>query len=154
MFFRSGGTDPGRDGCRVPLPWSGSTSPFGFSPAGAGSEPWLRQPERWAELTVEAQERDGASTLSLYRAALRIRRSEPGLGDGAMRWLPSPEGVLAFARGARFVSITNLSSAPIDLPDGADVLLASEDVSNGQIPPDATTWLRGERLSEEATAGG
>ncbi|HEY4753437.1 MAG TPA: alpha-amylase family glycosyl hydrolase, partial [Candidatus Limnocylindrales bacterium] len=24
MFHRSGGVDPGRDGCRVPLPWSGS----------------------------------------------------------------------------------------------------------------------------------
>ncbi|HEY3015473.1 MAG TPA: glycoside hydrolase family 13 protein, partial [Nocardioides sp.] len=29
---RSGHTDPGRDGCRVPLPWSGDTAPYGFSP--------------------------------------------------------------------------------------------------------------------------
>ena len=33
MHFQSGGVDPGRDGCRVPLPWSGDTPPFGFSPA-------------------------------------------------------------------------------------------------------------------------
>ncbi len=34
MYLRSGGQDPGRDGCRVPLPWSGSRPPFGFTPAG------------------------------------------------------------------------------------------------------------------------
>ena len=34
MHARSGGVDPGRDGCRVPLPWSGTAAPFGFSPAG------------------------------------------------------------------------------------------------------------------------
>ena len=44
MYLRSGGTDPGRDGCRVPLPWAGTSPPFGFSPAGATGEPWLPQP--------------------------------------------------------------------------------------------------------------
>ncbi len=34
MHYRSGGIDPGRDGCRVPLPWSGDHAPFGFSPEG------------------------------------------------------------------------------------------------------------------------
>ena len=33
MHFRSGGIDPGRDGCRVPLPWSGAEPPYGFSPS-------------------------------------------------------------------------------------------------------------------------
>ena len=42
MYHRSGGTDPGRDGCRVPLPWSGDAAPFGFSPEGATDAPWLR----------------------------------------------------------------------------------------------------------------
>jgi alpha-glucosidase len=37
MYLRSGGTDPGRDGCRVPLPWAGTCPPFGFSPAGASA---------------------------------------------------------------------------------------------------------------------
>ena len=45
MYFRSDGVDPGRDGCRVPLPWSGDAAPFGFSPDGAGAPPWLRQPD-------------------------------------------------------------------------------------------------------------
>ena len=41
IWFRTGGADPGRDGCRVPLPWAGVESPFGFSPrpAGAAGQP-------------------------------------------------------------------------------------------------------------------
>ncbi len=35
MHFRSGGSDPGRDGCRVPLPWRRDGASFGFSPPGA-----------------------------------------------------------------------------------------------------------------------
>ena len=55
IWQRTGGADPGRDGCRVPLPWSGQEPPFGFSPAGAASEPWLPQPKEWRDLTVEAE---------------------------------------------------------------------------------------------------
>jgi alpha-glucosidase len=142
MYFRSGGTDPGRDGCRVPLPWSGSEPPFGFSPAHAAAEPWLPQPGRWADLTVETQQRDGGSMLNLYRAALAIRRSEPGLGDGPMAWLPSGDDVLAFRRGERLTSITNLSAADVPLPPHAGILLASADLVDGRLPPDATAWLR------------
>jgi alpha-glucosidase len=142
MHVRSGGTDPGRDGCRVPLPWSGAAAPFGFSPVGASEEPWLRQPDRWRDLTVEAQACDAGSTLNLYRDALRIRHTEPGLGDGPMTWLPAPEGVLAIARSADFVSMTNLSAAPVMLPTGAVVLLASAHLSGGVLPPDVSAWLR------------
>ena len=111
MHFRSGGADPGRDGCRVPLPWSGHARPFGFSPTGASAEPWLRQPETWGANTVDAELSDPGSMLNLYRDALRIRRFHPDLGDEAMRWLPAPDGVLAFARGAGFVAVTNLSDS-------------------------------------------
>ncbi|GAA2274429.1 glycoside hydrolase family 13 protein [Nonomuraea roseoviolacea subsp. roseoviolacea] len=48
--------DSGRDGCRVPLPWT-KTRPFGFTPPGADA-PWLPMPDSWAELSVEAQEQD------------------------------------------------------------------------------------------------
>jgi alpha-glucosidase len=145
MHVRSGGTDPGRDGCRVPLPWSGAAAPFGFSPAGATEEPWLRQPDHWRDLTVEAQSRDAGSTLNLYRDALRIRHGEAGLGDGPMTWLPAPDGVLAFSRGDRFVSMTNLSAVPLRLPADAVVLLASADISGAVLPPDVSAWLHLER---------
>ena len=152
MYFRSGGTDPGRDGCRVPLPWSGIAPPFGFSPALARIEPWLPQPAHWAELTVEAQESESDSMLTLYRAVLRLRRAEPDLGDGPMAWLPSDDGVLSFRRGDRFVNVTNMSAESVPLPPHAGLLLASSDVVDGFLPPDATAWLR--VPSSSTTPGG
>jgi alpha-glucosidase len=144
MYLRSGGADPGRDGCRVPLPWAGTSSPFGFSPAGATGEPWLRQPGHWSELTVEAQQLDPHSMLSLYRTMLRIRRGDPDLGDGNLRWLPSSDDVLAFERGEGFVCVTNFSPAPIELPVGCPPLLASAELTAGLLPSDATVWLHSE----------
>jgi alpha-glucosidase len=83
--------------------------------------------------------------LNLYRTALRIRRSEPGLGDGPFEWLGSAPGVIAFARGPQFINITNLSGTALPLPPYAAVLLASADVTEGHLPPDATVWLRPDR---------
>lgn len=146
MYLRSGGEDPGRDGCRVPLPWAGTCPPFGFSPPGATGEPWLRQPSRWAEQTVEAQERDPHSMLALYRTMLRIRRTNPDLGDGHLRWLPSADGVLAFARGEGFICVANLSRAPIELPAGCSLLLASAELTEGLLPSDAAAWFHHEPI--------
>jgi alpha-glucosidase len=146
MYFRSGGTDPGRDGCRVPLPWAGTRSPFGFSAGSATAEPWLPQPSCWAALTVETEQQDPDSMLSLYRSMLSIRRSEPDLGDGHLQWLDSADDVLAFARGSGFISITNFSRAPIELPANCSLLLASAEASDGFLPSDASAWLRPERL--------
>jgi Glycosidases len=142
MYLRSGGADPGRDGCRVPLPWAGTRPPFGFSPAGATAEPWLRQPGRWTELTVEAEQEDPRSMLSLYRSMLGIRRENTDLVEGNLRWLASADDVLSFARGERFVCVTNFSSHPIELPSGCSLLLASADLTEGRLPSDASAWLR------------
>jgi alpha-glucosidase len=142
MHYRSGGIDPGRDGCRVPLPWSGTTAPFGFSPAGAAGDPWLPQPTGWSSYTVDAQATDDGSMLALYRAALRIRRAEPELGNDALTFLDVAPEVLAFRRGPRFVSITNFAGHAIRLPPG-DVVLTSEELTvDGELPPDSTAWLR------------
>ena len=51
---RSGHTVRGRDGCRIPIPWSGDTPPFGFS---TSPDTWLPMPPEWATLTVEKQAR-------------------------------------------------------------------------------------------------
>jgi alpha-glucosidase len=142
MFFRSGGIDPGRDGCRVPLPWNGHSSPFGFSPPGATALPWLPQPESWSGFTAEHQDRRPGSMLSLYREALKIRRAEPALGDGSLRWLEAPAGVLAFARGDRFTCVLNLSRAPVELPPHDALLLQSGPLEEGLLAADTAAWLR------------
>ena len=150
IWYRTGGADPGRDGSRVPLPWAGLEPPFAFSPPPAGTagpantataQPWLPQPKEWRELTVEVQDGDPDSMLELYRAALRLRRAEPALGDGPMRWLPSPAGVLAFSRGD-LSCVANLSADPVALPAHTAVLLASGPLDDGLLPPDTAAWLR------------
>ena len=59
----------------VPIPWTESGPSLGFGDA----KPWLPQPAAWSALSVEAQDGDPESMLSLYRDALRIRRSHPVL---------------------------------------------------------------------------
>ncbi|HKT00539.1 MAG TPA: glycoside hydrolase family 13 protein [Rugosimonospora sp.] len=147
MFHQGDGQNLGRDGCRVPLPWSGATPPFGFSPPGAHAVPWLPQPAGWAAYTVDSQLADPGSMLHLYRRALRLRRTEPGLGDGTLRWLDTPPGVLAFTRDGDFTCVVNLSGAAVPLPPHREVILASgpeasEPVSAGSLAADAAVWLR------------
>jgi alpha-glucosidase len=141
---RSQFTDPGRDGCRVPLPWSGDREPFDFSPPGAASPPWLPQPQAWAALTVARQSADPESTLRLYRDALALRRAEAALSGpgGPLRWLESEPEVLAFARGEHFACVVNLSEGPIRLPRHERLLLASSALIGDRLGPDAAAWLR------------
>jgi len=138
IWERSGHTERGRDGCRVPLPWSGGQPPFGFSGEYGESEPWLPQPAAWKDYTVEAQAGDPASMLSLYRAALHLR---PEFGDAPMSWLESAPEVLAFRRDG-LITVTNLGATPVDLPAGS-ILLASGPLHDGRVPADTTVWLRG-----------
>ncbi len=140
MHFRSGGTDPGRDGCRVPLPWSGTAAPYGFSPEGV--DPWLPQPADWARLTVEAQSTDPASILTLYREALRIRRDAVGPCGDKFEWLTGHQDVLAFTRGDGFSCVVNLSADPVALPAHTAVLLTSGPLDDGLLPADSAAWLR------------
>ncbi|MFI6507442.1 glycoside hydrolase family 13 protein [Streptosporangium sp. NPDC050855] len=138
-WVRSGHTVKGRDGSRVPLPWSGPEPPFGF---GTG-EPWLPQPAGWAAHTVEAQTGDPDSTLALYRAALRARRAV----TGDLTWLDTGDvgevapDVLAFSRDAGFTCMINLSGDAVPLPPYGSVVLASGPLEGGRLPPDTGVWL-------------
>ncbi|HET8683283.1 MAG TPA: glycoside hydrolase family 13 protein [Micromonosporaceae bacterium] len=136
---RSGHTVRGRDGARVPLPWSGDRPPYGFSPDGTAT--WLPQPVDWAGHTVTAQAGAPASTLDLYRRALRLRREHPALREGTLRWLPSPTpDVLVFARDPGLVCTVNLGAGPVTLPDHGELLCASTQVSGRVLPPDTAAW--------------
>jgi alpha-glucosidase len=135
-WFRSGGTERGRDGCRVPMPWSGDTAPYGFSDTGAA---WLPSPDGWAPLTAQAQAADPASTLSLYRQALALRRARPA--EATLVWHDAPADVLDFTGRGDIRCVVNLGGHPVPVPDGqAEPLLASGPLVDGQLPPDTAVW--------------
>ena len=141
VFARTNGETRGRDGCRVPLPWSGSAPPYGFSPEGSEAEPWLPQPGSWVTLTVDAQAADPSSMLNLHRQALRLRHELPGLLTEDFAWRDSADGVLDFERGPDFRCVVNLSGAGIALDDGWQVLLSSSPLLDGALPHDGSAWL-------------
>ncbi|HEY1486462.1 MAG TPA: alpha-amylase family glycosyl hydrolase, partial [Micromonosporaceae bacterium] len=135
-WTRSGHTDRGRDGCRVPLPWTGDEPAFGFSSAGRS---WLPQPAHWASLAVTAQSSSASSVLSLYRTALALRRSRFTSLPPSVTWLDGfSADVLAFQRGD-IACVLNFSAAPVAL--AGDVLLASGDLDGGLLPPDTCAWI-------------
>nr|WP_246802976.1 glycoside hydrolase family 13 protein [Cellulomonas hominis] len=143
-FFRTGGAERGRDGCRVPLPWSAAEPGFGYSPTGAT---WLPQPASWAAYAADAQDGVPGSTLELYRAALRLRRDEL-LGGGGAAWEPAyaDEPDVIAVRNRDVLVVANLGSAPVALPAGAEVLLSSglpgDPAVGAELPGDTTAWLR------------
>ncbi|MEU6998273.1 glycoside hydrolase family 13 protein [Nonomuraea sp. NPDC046570] len=123
--------DSGRDGCRVPIPWTSQGPSYGWR------HPWLPMPATWGELSVEAERDDPESTLELYRQALRLRRTL----TGELRWHDSPDGTLVFSRDG-FVCTVNLTGAPVRSPIEGEPLLASAPVENGLLAPDSTTWWK------------
>ncbi|GGR93902.1 alpha-glucosidase [Streptomyces nojiriensis] len=136
-FSRAAGQDGFRDGCRVPIPWSGTEAPYGFGTGGS----WLPQPDSWADLSVEAQTGDPSSTLELYRTALRLRREHPDLGAGeSVDWQEAPEGVLVFRRGD-FLCAANTTGTAVQFPvEGEALLVSGETVEDGVLPADTTVW--------------
>jgi alpha-glucosidase len=80
--------------------------------------------------------------LSLYRAALRIRRDDPDLQSGRLAWIGSGPAALAFRRGERFVAICNVGSEPVPAPRDAELLMSSVPLVDGCLPGDAAAWWR------------
>jgi alpha-glucosidase len=135
---RSGYTERGRDGERVPLPWEGTEPPFGF---GDAAQPWLPMPAEWKDFTVEAEAADPDSTLSLYRRALRLRRELTELHGSSFAWLQAPEGCLAYRRGPNLVVALNAGEVPVELPPG-EILLSSSPIEGDKLPANTAVWLR------------
>lgn len=133
-----GAGQPGRDGCRVPLPWSGSAPPYGFG-GPDGTQPWIPQPDDWADLSVEAQRADPDSTLAFYRRALTARRAVfKGVDDATTA--VAEDDVLVIRRGDVTV-VVNTGDRPVALPDG-EVLISSGPLPGGVLPPDTAAWVR------------
>ena len=163
-----GRAEKGRDGCRVPLPWTAGDRPavagwspeghpfgtgasFGFSPARRAdgtpaADPHLPQPLWYARYAVDAEAADDGSMLALYRRVLRLRQelltATRDVTD--FEWLSLRGDVVAYTRpsadGRRFASVTNLGSTPVALPEG-EVILASHATDGDLLHPDDTAWL-------------
>lgn len=131
IFFRTNGKQKGRDGARVPMPWSGETSPFGFT----NGKPWLPLQNDWKEFTVEHELADLNSSLNLYKRALELRK-EYFLGSGELTWTRT-NSLLSYKRGKVEVLI-NISDQ--EIPFSGKVILASQTVAD-VLPPATAIWL-------------
>ncbi|WP_380171876.1 glycoside hydrolase family 13 protein [Kineococcus sp. DHX-1] len=141
-WIRSLGTTKGRDGCRVPLPWSASGPSFGFGPED-GRPAHLPQPPWFSRYAVEAEAGDAGSTLAFYRAALARRREL--LGGEDLEFLDSPDGVVVFERPGGWVCATNFTTSAVPLPAGEVVLSSSGDPSGAdltELPGETTVWVQ------------
>jgi alpha-glucosidase len=143
VWERSGHRIRGRDGCRVPLPWTPDGPSFGF---GRSETTWLPQPSYFGNYAVVQQSTDETSTLSFYRHLLRLR-ADLGLGEGELIWdeRSLERDVIRFRRGRTHVT-ANLSADAIPCPAGR--LLASSVPITGEIPRDATVWVELDELND------
>ena len=144
-FVRTDGEHTGRDGCRIPFPWSHSGPTLGFGPT---ADTWLPQPAVYRDLAVDRQEGVPGSTLELYRHLLGLRRGY-ALGSGSLQWLEAyadvPDVVAYRSKGSDRTDVSvlvNLGSAPVALPAGARVLVASAELAgDGAVPTDTAVWF-------------
>ncbi len=96
----------GRDPERSPMQWAPGLN-AGFTQG----KPWLPVAADADTRNVAIEREDPASTLTLYRELLALRRSTPALHRGAYRRLPSHTDILAYERsveGSRALVALNM----------------------------------------------
>jgi len=146
IWKMSGNKERGRDGCRVPLPWKVSEhGAFGFS-ANSNITPeqsWLPQPTNWGAFSAESQEDSENSILHLYRRALGIRKTHPSLKSSHFSWVDSSNDSFAFTRSEdkSFLCVVTFEVGN-SVPPNYTILLSSQGIESGHIPPNSTVWLQ------------
>ena len=133
---RSAHTEKGRDGCRVPIPWTTDGPSFGFGDGNA----WLPQPAVYGERSVQAQASDPESMLALYRATIAARKQHFADGD-TLTMVDLGANVLAYQRRDVLVMV-NMSDTAVPLPEGSVVLTSSPTPLTNELPADVAAWLR------------
>lgn len=134
-FIRGGGEDYGRDGCRVPLPWTREGSSFGFGTNGAH----LPQPDWFGDVAVDVQEGDPDSTLALYRRALALRRRLQS--EERLEWIETGrDDVLRFARPHGWEVISNFGTDPFPVEGGEVLLSSAVGTAPDVVPGETTVW--------------
>ena len=143
--------DKGRDGCRVPLPWTASDEPAlaDFSrpaPADDGTG------ENHVPLCAAGQFGTGASFG--FSPAVRADGVTPAADpqesltatrDTTAEQVDMGADVVAYRRaaveGRTFTSVTNFGTAPVSLPEGSVVLTSGPLTPDGQLPTDTSAWV-------------
>ncbi len=150
QYLRNLKVDVGRDGCRVPLPWTSSGSSFGFGDGGSH----LPQPQWFAKNSVEVESKDPQSPLSIFRKALELRKGL--VTEEEMQWHETGDAnVLHFSRPNGWHCITNFGRGHFDLTGKGEILHSSGplaeagiylihgvETSGNDLPPATTVWLQ------------
>ena len=147
IWTRSSGTEFGRDGCRVPIPWRRDAPNFGFSDGASPAPPWLPQPAEFSRYCAEELRREPTSVYATYASAVDARRRF-FVDDSPLTWLDSPSGTLAFRRGGT-ACVLNTSDEDVDMPFDGTLLLTSVPMSVGVLAANSAAYVA---LEDGATA--
>ena len=150
QYLRNLKVDKGRDGCRVPLPWTKSGSSFGFGTAGSH----LPQPKNFGQYSIEVESVDSHSPLSIFRKALELRQTL--IAPEEIMWHETGDAsVLHFSRPNGWHCITNFgrnyynlggvgevihSSGP--LAQAGVYLIHGVETTGNELPPATTVWVK------------
>jgi alpha-glucosidase len=144
VFFRTNGEQKGRDAARVPIPWAGTSAPYGF---GSNADTWLPMPEGWTRFTVESEEADPTSPLWQYRSMMWLRHELGSLRGDDLLLPEAGAGILVIERGEGFTCVVNCSDRVIEMAVAGTLLVASDasvEVWAGgvKLPPSTGAWLQ------------
>lgn len=155
IWLRSAGAELGRDGCRVPLPWSSAGGNFGFSTGSAAAPAWLPQPDWFARFMVERQDADPNSPLALYRQLVKCRRGFFPAGAPLVFLDSIAEDTISFRRGAG-ICVVNFGTEPVRLPTDWKITraLVSDQSFEGDthVPSNSAAWFVTERVQPHSPA--
>ena len=150
QYLRNLKADVGRDGCRVPLPWSSTGRSFGFGDGGAH----LPQPAWFAQYSVEAESNDASSPLSVFRKALALRKTL--ITEEEITWHETgDDDVLHFSRPNGWHCITNFGGGLYNFGAIGEVIHSSAPLApsgiykghgnltlGGELAPASTVWIK------------
>ena len=150
QYLRNLKADKGRDGCRVPLPWTKSGSSFGFGDGGAH----LPQPKNFGDYSLEVESADPSSPLSIFRKALALRKNLitaeeitwHETGDNSVLHFSRPNGLHCITNFGRnhynFDGIGEVIHASGPLAEKGVYLVHGVETTGNDLPPATTVWIQ------------
>ncbi|MEY3034435.1 MAG: alpha-glucosidase, partial [Actinomycetota bacterium] len=145
IFHRTHGNEKGRDGCRVPLPWTQDRSGnHGFSAGNTEHISWLPQPKNWGEHSAEIHDPDPDSITNMYRTLLKERRNVASADGKKFSWIETEhDDVLGYQRD-RLAVFFNLGDESRSLDVSGEVLVESIPGAwrDNMLAPNSAVWVK------------